>query len=812
MKYKLRKLNKYQFIRTVQSFERDGNLIKMTCDNAKIQISFLNEKMIRVRVTNKDFVKDYSYAVVKNNWSEVQLTISEEEDQIILLTSQLQLRIRKKPFHLTIYDSEGNVINQDAGFGGHAWHDKEVICFKKMPPNEHYYGFGEKSGKLDKRKNDFVNWNVDAMMYNHKTDPLYVSIPFFIGLNEGRAYGIFFDNTYKSFFNMGKKLKETYYFGAVEGELNYYFIYGPEIKEVINQYTALTGRPYLPPKWALGYQQCKWSYKTEKEVRDVASELRKRDIPCDMIVLDIDYMDGFRVFTWNKKRFPDPKKLMADMREKGFKIYVIVDPGIKVDKKYKFYNEIMEKDMFCKRTNGQPFYGWVWPGKCVFPDFTRESVREWWGNNLVAYLDEGISGIWNDMNEPSIEAGTVINTLFRKVSTADILHYDNALNSRHAKIHNVYALFMCQATQDGLLKLKPDKRPFMITRAGYAGIQRYAAIWTGDNTSSWLHLKLSVPMLLNMGLSGIHFCGADIGGFAASLMHPRKMLFKLDPTLYARWIQLGVFYTFSRTHTMTGTRPQEPWQFGKKVEDISRNYIKLRYRLMPYMYTLFYKAHTLGLPIIRPLILEYQEDKRCETLDDEFLFGNQLLVVPITKKRIKKQKVYLPAGKWIDYWTKKEYQGPKEIEVQITIENIPIFVKGGSIIPMQPDMQYIGEKPINPLILDVYPSGFSEYTLYEDDGDTLNYQKGEYCRTKYECILEDSGIIFKIGSPEGSFQPEKRDYEVRINCLDKMPLKIVFNGKELALESEKLNFDKKNRTLSIKFPDERKETQIELTL
>ncbi|MHA1301868.1 MAG: glycoside hydrolase family 31 protein [Candidatus Helarchaeota archaeon] len=820
MKYKLRKLVEYEFIRDIQSYREDRNLIEIICTNAKVHLYFLNEQIIRVRITNNDFDKDYSYSVIKKDWPNVEFTITEEEGQIIIITSQLQVRIQKRPFSLAIYDSEGTLINQDTPFGGYAWHNKEVICFKKMPITEHYYGFGEKAGKFDKREHDMVNWNVDAMMYNDKTDPLYVSIPFFIGLNKGKAYGIFFDNTFKSFFNMGKKIDNVYYFGAVDGEINYYFIYGPEITKILDLYTQLTGRPYFPPKWSLGYQQSKWSYKTESEVRHIASEFRVRKIPCDMIMLDIDFMEGYRVFTWNKKRFPSPKKLMDDLKELGFKIYVIVDPGIKVDPNYSYYVEMMKNDLYTKREDGSPFYGWVWPGKCVFPDFTRESVREWWGDNLKIYLDEGVAGLLNDMNEPSVESGNIINAFFRKVSTSDVIHYDNALNSPHAKVHNVYGLCMCRATREGLLKLQPNKRPFITTRSGFAGIQRYAAIWTGDNTSSWLHVKLSVTMLLNMGLSGVHFVGADIGGFAASLMHLRKILFKIDPILYARWIQLGVFYPFSRTHYMAMTRPQEPWQFGREVEEISRKYIQLRYNLMPYIYTLFYEANQKGIPIMRPLILEYQNDERCLTIDSEFLFGSQFLVVPITKKRVKKQKVYLPKGKWIHYWTKVEYEGPKEINVNVTITDIPIFVKGGSIIPMQPEMEYIGEKSINPLILDIYPDGKSEYTLYEDDGESMNYENGDYCKTRYICSVEKNRIRISIGKREGEYQPDEREYELRINCLKKKPERINFNGIDIAWEESSGNkitvkdctliLDEKNKILYIKFPDKKIGTQIEL--
>jgi len=820
LKYKLKNLQQYQYIRDVKSYKEKDNLIYIICDNAKVQIYFLKENVIRIRITNNEFGMDHSYAVIKKDWANIEFTITEEENQIIVFTSQLQLRIQKKPFSLSFFDSEGNLINQDAPFGGYAWFDKEVICFKKMPSTEHFYGFGEKAGKLDKREHDMVNWNVDAMMYNHKTDPLYVSIPFFIGLNKGKAYGILFDNSYKSFFNLGKKIKNIYYFGAVDGEINYYFIFGPEMKQIIDSYTELTGRPYFPPKWSLGYQQCKWSYKTEKEVRNIASELRIRKIPCDMIVLDIDFMDGYRVFTWNKKRFPNPKKLIEDMKELGFKLYVIVDPGIKVDPKYQYYKEIMDKDLFTKRKDGSPFYGWVWPGKCVFPDFTRESVREWWGNNLNVYLNEGITGIWNDMNEPSVESGNIINTVFRKVSTKGVIHYDNALNSPHDKIHNVYGLCMCQATREGLLKLQPNKRPFIISRAGYAGIQRYAAIWTGDNTSSWLHLKLSITMLLNMGLSGIHFCGADIGGFAASLMHPRKIIMKIDPELFIRWIQLGVFYPFCRNHTMAGTRPQEPWQFGKEVEDISRNYIQFRYKLMPYIYNLFYEASQKGIPIMRPLILENQDDENCVNCDDEFLFGSQFLIIPITKKKVKKQKIYLPKGKWIHYWTKVEYWGPKYVDVNVTITDIPIFVKGGSIIPMQPNMEFIGEKPINPLILDIYPDGHTDYTLYEDDGSSMDYLNDEYCKTTFHCVVQNNSIKFIIEPRKGKYQPGERNLEVRMNCLQNMPSKIMFKKSEILLKGEMkkeiktdeliVSTDEKNKNLIINFPDKNEETHIEL--
>ena len=604
---------------------------------------------------------------------------------------------------------------------------------------------------------------------------------------------------------MGFTSEEYYSFEAEGGELNYYFFLGPEVRRILESFTELTGRMPIPPKWSLGHHQCRYSYYPASRVLEIADRFRKEGIPADAIWLDIHYMDGFEVFTWDKRRFPDPKKLISKLREKGFKVVVIIDPGIKASYNSKIYQEGILNDYFCKYRTGEIYYGKLWPGICAFPDFTDENVRRWWGDLHRDLIKIGVEGIWNDMNEPTIQSRDL------RTMDPDVIHFDRGLRTPHAKNHNVYGLLECQATYEGLLRMNPNKRPFILSRAGYAGIQRYAAVWTGDNTANWEHLALQIPMLLNLGLSGVPFVGCDIGGFIGTP----------SPELLVRWYQIGVFVPFCRNHTNKRSYDQEPWMFGDYYKDIIRRYLKLRYRLIPYLYTCFYEHWKKGYPIMRPLLFEFQDDRNTYNIQDEFLVGDSLLIAPIIKEAINHRLVYLPKGIWIDYWTHSPYEGPCYIEVEAPLDKVPIFVKAGSIIPMQPDMDHIDQKPVDPLILDVYPSKeLSKYTLYEDDGLTLNYRKGQYCLTNFSCIEKNGEIEFTVKAREGNYSPPRRSFWIQFNNVNFKPKEVLLNQIKLdkASSFNKLRktvkrwfYDSSQRTVYVKIPDNGLKQHIKLS-
>ncbi|MDZ7262225.1 MAG: DUF4968 domain-containing protein, partial [candidate division KSB1 bacterium] len=567
----------FQFLGNVQSFHQQQNQLILNCGVPQVQITVLAPDLIRIRMTsNGHFPEDHSYAVVKTDWPATEPSVQDSPHEIVITTAELVLRINKSPCRLAFYDQAGNLINKDYPPFGMGWDGDKITCWKEMTPDEKFYGLGEKVGGINKRGHTWVMWNTDAFGYTDITDPLYQSHPFFLGLRQGRGYGIFFDNTYRSEFRLASGTDEFYSFGADGGEMNYYFFYGPGLKKILTRFTELVGRMPLPPKWALGYQQCRWSYYPESEVRRIARTFREKQIPCDVIYLDIHYMDGYRCFTWDKQRFPDPKKLLADLEAMGFKVVVIIDPGIKVDPGYWVHDQGLAGDHFCKYPDGRLYVGQVWPGNCYFPDFTRPETRFWWGSLYTQLLEQGVDGFWNDMNEPAVWGGTFPDV---------VQHHDFGQTVDHSKIHNVYGLEMARGTYEGNLRLRPDRRPFVLTRAGFTGVQRYAAVWTGDNTATWNHLSLCLPMCLSLGLVGVPFVGYDIGGFSGSP----------SPELYSRWLQLGSFTPLCRTHSALGTAAQEPWVYGDDFETINRNFIQKRYKLLPYLYDAFHEASISGL-------------------------------------------------------------------------------------------------------------------------------------------------------------------------------------------------------------------------
>ncbi len=579
---------------------------------------------------------------------------------------------------------EGLVSENEKGMGHSA--TGEVICYKEMDKDDHFYGFGEKTSFLDKRGEKMTMWNSDVFApHNPEIDALYESIPYFMTVNKGKAHGIFFDNTFKTVFDM-KSSDETYSFSAEGGVINYYVLAGPSPKDVIKQYSYLTGRMPLPPKWAIGYHQSRYSYETEDEVRELVQTFKDKQIPLDAVYLDIHYMNGYRVFTFDEERYPNPGQLIADLKNEGIHVVPIVDPGVKVDPEYSTYQEGIQGDHFCKYMDGKIYNGDVWPGNSAFPDFTNETTRNWWGEKHDFYVDKGVEGIWNDMNEPAV---------FNETKTMDlaVVHGNDGYPKTHRELHNVYGLLMGKATYEGLQERLNGKRPFLLTRAGYAGVQRYAAVWTGDNRSFWEHLQMAIPMCMNLGISGVPFCGPDVGGFAH------------DTTgeLLARWTQVGAFTPFFRNHSALDTVQQEPWEFGEDIEAITKKYINLRYIWMPHIYSLFKEASDTGVPVMRPLLLEYPADPEVFNLSDEFMIGDSVIIAPILHPDKNHRAVYLPKGTWINYWTGEEYSGQEYHLVKANLDTLPMFIKKGAIIALGQEKRSTEEKDKR-VTFHVYPS------------------------------------------------------------------------------------------------------------
>ena len=554
--------------------------------------------------------------------------------------------------------------------------------------------------------------------------------------------------------------------------MNYYFIYGPLMSQVVKAYTNLTGTPELPPMWAMGYHQSKWSYYPESNVRSIAKNFRKLRIPCDAIYLDIDYMDGFRCFTWDKSRFPNPKKMISDLEEKGFKTVVMIDPGIKIDKDYWVYQEAIENDYFCKRADGAFMKGKVWPGECNFPDFTNPKVREWWAELYKEMMSEiGVHAVWNDMNEPAVmEVPT-------KTAPLDTRHDYDGHPCSHRKAHNVYGMQMVRATYEGIKKYVYPKRPFVITRAAFAGTQRFSSTWTGDNVATWEHLWIANVQAQRMCMSGYSFVGSDIGGFAE----------QPNGELFARWIQLGVFHPFCRVHSSGDHGDQEPWSFDDEVTNIVRKFIELRYQLLPYLYTMFYRYSKEGVPMLKPLVHFDQEDHQTHFRTDEFIFGEQILVCPVQEPNAQGRRMYLPRGTWYNYWTNEAVVGGMEKWVVAGLDKIPIFIKEGAMIPKYPVQQYVGELEIKELVLDVYyKNGVETSTVYEDGEDGYDYKKGRYSLRNFNFKGKATEVVIQQFK-DGSFVTSYETLKINLHGLPFKIKKIQVDNEFVDLKDVKLN-------------------------
>lgn len=768
-----------QYPTKVVSFEQDADTILFYTDNnVVLKITVLRDSLLRFRYTTKGyFNKDFSYAIDKSQshgYNELQLT--EHPQYYLITTSKVKCRVMKVNAKITLFDLEDAVILDDE-LGFH-WEESYeyggniVKMTKHSQEAECYYGLGDKATHLNLKGKRVENWATDQYAFHREQEPLYKVVPFYVGLHHNKSYGVFFDNTFRTFFDFCHERRNITSFWAEGGEMNYYFFYGPEMKDVIKTYTHLTGKPELPPMWTLGFHQCKWSYYPESKVREIASTFRKLNIPCDAIYLDIDYMEGFRCFTWNKEYFPDPKKMVADLAQDGFKTVAIIDPGIKIDKDYWVYQEALEKDYFCKRADGPYMKGKVWPGECNFPDFTNPEVREWWAGlykELIA--DIGIKGVWNDMNEPAVmEVPT-------KTFPLDVRHDYDGNPCSHRKAHNIYGTQMARATYEGVKRFAYPKRPFIITRSAYSGAQRYTSSWTGDNVATWEHLWIANIQMQRMSMSGMGFTGSDIGGFAE----------QPSGELFARWVQLGVFHPFCRVHSSGDHGDQEPWSFGEEVVNIVRKFIELRYQLLPYLYTMFWKYVNEGEPLLKPLVYFDQEDVQTHYRTDEFLFGNQILVCPILEPNAMGRRMYLPKGNWYNYWTNERVEGKRELWVKTDYDQIPIFIKEGAIIPKYPVQQYVGELEINEITLDVYfKYGKEKSLVYEDAQDGYDYNKGRFSLRTFTLTGKEQELMIQQHK-EGNYENGYQNFAINLHCLPFKVTKILVDNEEISLEEALYN-------------------------
>ena len=707
----------------------------------QLRIDLIDDDIVRLKVSRGGtFDESPTFAVcVEPLADRVEFAVDQSVEVVRLQTSAMIVSLWLDPFRLDVHRTDGTPVVESApDLAGNYWtyatlNDAFTIR-RRCLPEDPVYGLGEKSGHQNRRGRDFTLWNTDILdpertkeftaglppddLRSERTsiefDPYYISIPFFYHQSyaDGSMIGSFVDNGYRGHYDFTPRDEYRIHFAG--GQYTEYLFAGPQMPDILTNFTHLTGRMAIPPMWALGYHQCRWKKYTQAAIEQLAQRHRDRQIPCDTLWLDIEYMDGYRVFTWNTEAFPDVPGMLDRLRELGFGVVTIIDPGVKYDPGYWVFDQALEHNVLCKTEGGDVYIGQVWPGNTAFPDFVTEAARAWWGELNAAHVKSGLVGIWNDMNEPATGA-----------IPPDAMRFGGGQHP-HERFHNQYALLMAMGTTAGLLDAMPDKRTFVLSRAGFAGIQRYAANWMGDNLANWDHLWLSVPMATGLGISGQAFVGADIGGFEGDT----------NGELFLRWMQYGTLTPFCRNHSAIGWVDQYAWSWGEIVEDLVRQAIQLRYRLLPYIYTSFVTASETGAPVQRPLIFDHQHDQIARNLDDEYLLGPDLLVAPVLQPGLTARQVYLPNGSWYDWHTDAVFVGPRFVRADLDMERIPLYVRGGAVIPMWTEAppSTAGYQPTTVELHVFVPTDDGTYcsALQEDDGTTFAANSGSRLRTTFE--------------------------------------------------------------------------------
>lgn len=794
-----------------------SNGLTATANGVTLEVTALEQDKLRIREWRTTPPEDASWAVLPASRTS-RIPVSADTNGFH--TQQLAVQVGDN-LHLIIRDRDGHILQEDAG--PTVWRGDSFRVYKQRGENEHFFGLGDKPGPLDRTGQAFTLWNTDSFGWQESTDPIYKSIPFFLGEEGGRYFGVLFDNTWRTWFDFGRENDAEYSFGSQDGPIDYYFLYGPEPRSVMAAYAWLTGPAPLPPLWSFGFQQSRYSYSPESQLMDVASRLRKDKIPADALWLDIDFQKDNMPFTVDPRRFPNFPEMVSQLARDHFHLIVIADLHIahKPNADYAPFDTGTAGDHFVKNPDGTPYIGPVWPGPSVFPDFTRQQTRQWFGTLYKDFVHDGVSGFWDDMNEPAV---------FRypsKTMPLDVQHRIDepgfaTRTMSHREAHNIFGMQNSRATYDGVLTLRPNERPYVMTRASYAGGQRYAVTWTGDNSSTWNHLRMTIPQLVNLGLSGFSFAGADVGGFAGS--PPADLLTK--------WLEVAAFQPIDRDHSAKGTRMHEPWVDGPEHEAMRRRYIEERYRLLPYIYTVAEETSRDGMPMMRPLFMEFPHAANDGTPMDlatggaEFLLGPNLLIAPNpSPEEVAPYELHLPPGRWYDYWTGTQAgtagkAQARDAEVRDTLlqnqqillkpelATVPVYVRGGAILPLQSLVQSTDETPKGPLTLRVYVPAQNqpcEGSLYADDGHSLNYRRGDYFRIKASCeVAADGAVTVTLSAPEGSYRLQWESIRVELAGSAHTPAKATIDGKDFPVSENNhlpgVTFARSAKPTRITFP------------
>ncbi len=779
---------------------RRGNGIELALEPGedRLRVEVLRADILRLKISQGGRFDEQPTVAVPDGapatlGGQAEFNVLDTPEAVRVVTPELVLTIGKAPFRLDAHRTDGSTIfesvaDADGGYCAYATLNDEFLLTRRRQPGDAFYGLGEKCGRFNRAGNAYTLWNTDVLAPSvlgeaqakfskddprsdprgTVFDPYYVSIPFFYHQRAAAPAmaGFFIDNAYRARLDFTSDEQFTIRFFG--GQYTEYVFAGPGMPAILAAYTALTGRMQVPPLWALGYHQCRWFAYTQETFLQLAAKHRAQDFPCDCLWLDIEYMRGYRVFTWNPEAFPDPQAMLAELRAAGFRVITIIDPGVKYEPGYAVFDEARQKDLLCRTQQGALYVGQVWPGRTAFPDFSLEAARQWWGRLNAQHVQSGLAGIWNDMNEPA--TGDI---------PADAMNFGGG-RVPHAQFHNQYATLMAMGTVEGLLAVMPDRRTFVLSRAGSPGIQRYAANWLGDNCSRWEHLWMSIPMAMGFGVSGQPFVGADVGGFMEDT----------SPELLARWYQYGALTPFCRNHNCNNQNDQYPWVFGERIEAICREAIELRYRLLPYLYAAFREAAETGAPVQRPLIFDHQADPAAREVDDQFLLGRNLLVAPVYEPGQTARQVYLPAGTWYDQ-AGEVYAGPAWVTAPAPLETIPWYVRGGAVVPMWPraPKSTLGYRPTSVELHVFVPEedGETRSFLHEDDGETFAFRRGAFVRTEFS-LRRRAGTITLEAAVSGEGFPEFARREFVLVWHGRLLDAMSVNGEEISLAGGRYNF------------------------
>jgi alpha-glucosidase (family GH31 glycosyl hydrolase) len=743
------------FLGDLTDVTTSGPVAELHVGESVVHVSFPREDIVRVDFLNPASSRpDTSFSVIQPVPSSPSPGVFISDSLVVVSSAEIQVVCTKRPFRMSYY-SNGTQLAAEPPAGGLGYGTTGKQLAFELPPDMHLYGSGERGIGLDLRGHAFNLLNTQTGGYSTPLSVMNINIPLLVTTG---GIALFVDNTFPGRFDLGATDPHQFWYRAPEGQLTFYLIASATISGQLEGYTWLTGRQPLPPRWAFGYIQSKYGYRNEAEARQTVDLLRQHQIPCDALVLDLYWFNEMGDLSWNLSAFPSPFTMMRDFLQEGIRTILITEPYV-VSQSLNFA-EGDAGGYFATTSFGQTYLlpGW-WSCGCnaALVDMSSEDARTWWWSKHPSFLGDEVAGLWTDLGEPERHP-------------SDMMH---ALGSAD-RVHNIYNLLWAGAVYSGMTALRPGQRVFNLTRSGFAGIQRYGVIpWSGDVARSFGGLAVQPPMMLNSGMSGLAYHNSDIGGFCCGTT---------TPELYARWMQYGTLCPIARAHgTGQGT---EPWTFGAAAENISRSYIELRYRLLPYLYTLAFENFNTGNPNARALVMRYPDDPVAATSSDSYLLGDALLVSPVVQEGQFSKDVYLPDGGWFDYWSDHRHEGKRIVTVATPLDVTPIFVRAGSILPLAPLMQHTDERPLDTLTVAIYPDGEhgGTFTLYEDDGATLDYQSGAYAETEFAQSVSSAGngnaLMVTIGASSGMYQgmTPLRVYLLECHGVSANPGMVTVNG------------------------------------